>query len=474
MAATTLQEKLDGLSAELAKATPPPFGHACKKLYSFDDDYVNLNNGSFGTCPNHVLEAYKHYLAESERRPDIWMRTGFKPLLERSRKELAQLVNCPVEDLVLLTNATTGVNAILRGMAGTWSATKREAILVYDTVYGACGRTAQYIVDSHPSLQLSVVKRTRETLDQAKRDGVRVRVAILDTISSLPGVVVPWQQTVQLLREHDVLSLVDGAHAVGQIPLNLRDADPDFFVSNCHKWLSAHRGCAFLYTPKRNQHLVPGMPTSHYYVSPTDAPAKGPSLIPTDAPSNYVAVWESNGTQDQSNFLCIPAALEFRRWLGGEDRIMGYTTRLAQRGGEILSRRLGHGSTVMDLAPNRILTSSMVNVSLPLDLDSLRSAEAEAEAMPSLAFVASRFQTALADRYPTFVPFYVHADTIWFRVSAQVWLEESDFDWLADAILDTVQHLGWSLLAAEPSSSKTKTEANGVVDDQQSVEAKAA
>ncbi len=281
-----------------------------------------------------------------------------------------------MDDLVFVSNATSGVNAALRGLNGSWA--NGEAILVYDTVYGACGKTAQYIVDSNPNYELKLIKvplsyplshdevvaKTKQAISDAQAQGVKIRVGIVDAISSIPGVIVPWERIVELFREHQILSLVDAAHAVGQIPLNLRKANPDFFISNCHKWLSAHRGVAFLYTPKRNQHLAQAIPTSHSYLSPNLPKSNAPALIPTDATSNYVATWEWTGTIDLSNYLTVPAALEFRKWMGGEQAIMQHNHDLAVSAGKIVSTHLGKGSTVMESADS--LTANMVNVSIPI------------------------------------------------------------------------------------------------------------
>ncbi|CAO1636287.1 unnamed protein product [Sympodiomycopsis kandeliae] len=447
-----LQKELEQLKVEHLSNSPPPFGHACKSLYSHDEDYIELNNGSFGSCPRYVQAAVQVYQKQAERRPDAWHRGGFRSYLNQARAEVARLVNCHQDDLVLQANATTGVNAVMRGLQCTWSNQGNEAIMVYNTAYGACSRTAQYIIDSNQNIGLQLIRveltypletdeilrKTTDALNEARQKGLKVRVALTDAISSLPGVVVPWQELVRLLRTYDVLSLIDGAHAVGQMPLDLTKADPDFFVSNCHKWLSAHRACAFLYVPKRNQHLVPGMPTSHYYISPADPPSNGPALLPTDAPSNFVASWEFTGTVDMANYLSTTQAIQYRQWLGGEKAIMTYNHQLAVKGGAILTSRLGPQSTVMG---GQELTACMVNVSVPLDLDNV-----DRDRFGSVQHIAAHLQTQLAENNPTFVPFYVHDDKIWIRASAQIWLEESDFEWLADDILDTVKGCGWSLI----------------------------
>ncbi|PWN54261.1 PLP-dependent transferase [Violaceomyces palustris] len=457
----TLAAKLQKLSDELKRTKAPELGHGCRKLYGFDEDYHPLNNGSFGACPNYVLEAYKHFLDESERRPDSFFRRDYRPPLNRARKEVADLIHCDLDDLVLIPNATTGVNAVMRGLNGTWQ--KGDAILIYQTIYGACGKTAQYIIDTNPIYQLKLVRvelayplshadflaKTEEALQAAQNRGVRVRVAILDAISSLPGVIVPWQECVQLLRKHEVLSLVDAAHAIGQIKIDLKKADPDFFTSNCHKWLSCHRGCALLYVPKRNQHLALGIPTSHDYESPNLPKSKGPILLPSDAPSMFIKMWEWTGTQDLSSHLSIPYAIEFRKWLGGEDKIIEYNSNLARKGAAIVKELLGQESTIMDVvdplddspeAKSQRLTACMSNVSIPLN-GSLQGQVLEPH---TLAHVGAELQTTLSESFDTFVPFYQHDGKVWIRISGQVWLEESDFQWLGERLKEVLASKGYA------------------------------
>ncbi|CDU24984.1 related to isopenicillin N epimerase [Sporisorium scitamineum] len=441
-----LEERIAAHRQALLSQPFPGFGHALRPYYGFDDNYVPLNNGSFGACPNYVLDVIKELLDEAERRPDTFLRVQYQPLLNRARRGVAELVGCDVDDLVFVNNATTGVNVVLRGLNGTWQ--EGDAILEYDTVYGACGKTAQYIVDSNPTFGLRLVKvplvypvtheeviaKTKQAIVDAEAKGIKIRVGIVDAISSVPGVIFP-ENIVTLFRQHNILSLIDGAHAVGQIPLSLRKTDPDFFISNCHKWLSAHRGVAFLYTPPRNQPIAQAIPTSHSYLSPNLPPPNAPALIPTAAPSNYVATWEWTGTIDLSNYISVGAAIEFRGWMGGEEAIVQNNAKLARKAGKIVSGRLGRGSVVMEVCEDaneeEKLTASMVNVSVPI---AVPPASGEGDGEVQLAKLAYKLQSRLTNEHDTFVMFYVHADKIWIRLSAQVWLEESDFEWVAKKI----------------------------------------
>ena len=169
------------------------------------------------------------------------------------------------------------------------------------TSYEACSASLQYVIDTHPHLSLSllpvhleypvshaqVIKATKVAIEGEEARGGRVRLALLDAISSNPGVIVPWEELTKLCKEHKIIrcvftcpmgatgaevpasSLIDAAHQIGQLPVNLRESQPgeyqhsfsqkingspsfskDYWVSNCHKWLLGHRGCAVLYVAK--------------------------------------------------------------------------------------------------------------------------------------------------------------------------------------------------------------------------------
>lgn len=194
----------------------------------------------------------------------------------------------------------------------------------------------------------------------------------------------------------------------------------------------AHRGCAFLYVPPRNQHLVPSLPISHHYISPTDpAQPERPAVLSTGSTSNFVASWDFTGTIDFSNYCAVVQALEFRKWLGGEEAIRKYVTQLAHRGGDILTSRLGAQSVVMG---GKDVTAAMVNVSIPVK-----------QVKGTFDEAAALLQTTIAENHPTFLSCYAHNNALWVRVSAQVWLQEEDFEWLAGVLLDSVKKCGWEI-----------------------------
>ena len=245
---------------------------------------------------------------------------------------------------------------------------EKDCILYFDTVYGAIEKTLASIVETNPQVTLrkvgagqdfgyslpcthaEILNSFSQTISRILYDGYIPRVAIFDTIVSLPGVRFPFERLTRMCREYGILSVIDGAHGVGHISLNLEQLDADFFTSNCHKWLYTPRGCALLHVPKRNQHLIrTTFPTSHGYIPLPGALGFFRSVLPpNEDKSEFVNLFQFVATMDNSPYYCVPAALNFRQNLcpGGEEGIYNYIRDVAQRGADLLAMVLG--TEVMD------------------------------------------------------------------------------------------------------------------------------
>jgi selenocysteine lyase/cysteine desulfurase len=151
-------------------------------------------------------------------------------------------LNAPSETLVFLPNTTTGINTVLRNLVFE----EGDHILYFATIYGACERTVSYITETTPAQAVKIeytnpveddwiVKQFQDKVKEVEAKGGRVRVAILDTVVSMPGVRMPFERLTTACKELGVLSCIDGAHGVGHVELDLGKLDPDFFLSNCHK-----------------------------------------------------------------------------------------------------------------------------------------------------------------------------------------------------------------------------------------------
>ena len=223
-----------------------PFGHAMREAhFNFAPSYTPLNHGAFGTYPTTVLKRLRRCQELAEARPDTFIRWDIPRELDSSRAALASFLDVPASEIVLIQNATTGVNTVLRSLRYE----KEDVIIYFSTLYGACEKTVSYVcettdaeavgIDLHyPCKDEQVVEKFRLAIRNVnEQPGKKVRIAIFDTVTSLPGVRVPWEDLCSICREQGILSMVDGAHGIGHIRLDLKGADPDFFVSNCHKWV---------------------------------------------------------------------------------------------------------------------------------------------------------------------------------------------------------------------------------------------
>ncbi|KAF8159185.1 pyridoxal phosphate-dependent transferase [Crassisporium funariophilum] len=397
---------------DLYKQEPPPFGKALLKHYALDPEYLNLNNGSYGTTPRPVLEAANELTLLVESNPDRFNRLLYQPMLIDVRTKVATLIGAKADEVVLVANASMGVNTILRNF--DWEA--GDVIFAFTTTYGSVSRTVQNLSDcspfpsvceiplNFPMTHAEVLESFKEHLKLHPAGANKKRVAVIDSIVSNPGVLLPWQEMVKICREENVWSLVDAAHSIGQeVDLNMEESKPDFFVSNCHKWLSSKRACALLYVPERNQHIIKtSLPTSHTYIRPADR-----------VKPNFVEQFEWNGTIDFTPYLTVADAIEFRQWLGGEHKINAYCHDLALKGGRRLAEVLG--TRVID--PDGDLTVNMVNVELPIPGSIKWTA----------AIDASMKQKMLVERKAYSAHFY-HNGAWWTRCSAQVWNNVEDFE----------------------------------------------
>ena len=205
----------------------------------------NLNHGSFGTFPEEVRSTLNEYQRQLESQPDIFIRYTYPPLLEKARAATASILNVPVEEVVFVPNATTGINTVLRGIRFD----DGDIIVHFETVYGAIEKTVAYLVETTkveneaiearwPIDDDALVRQFEEKIVKLNTEGggkSKVRLAIFDTIVSMPGVRLPFERLIAKCKELNVLSMVDGAHGIGHIPLDLGELKPDFFVSNLHK-----------------------------------------------------------------------------------------------------------------------------------------------------------------------------------------------------------------------------------------------
>lgn len=310
------------------------------RLWPLDPQLVFLNHGSFGSCPRPVLEHQRAIRDRLERQPVQFFVRDLERMLDEARAALAAFVGADAEDLVFVPNATTGVNTVLRSLglrAG-------DELLVTNHEYNAC-RNALDVVSRRTRAKVVVaevpfpLRHADEVLEAVLRRVTRkTRLTLLDHVTSQTGLVLPIERLVRELASRNVETLVDGAHAPGMVPLNLGALGATYYTGNCHKWLCAPKGAAFLHAPPDRQVDLRPLVISHGANSPR-----------TDR-SRFLVEFGWTGTGDPSAFLSVPKALECVGGLlpGGWPAVMRHNRRLALAARKVLCRGLGMSAPCPD------------------------------------------------------------------------------------------------------------------------------
>jgi len=399
------EEKLTRRNRQL-----PSFGREMRKEFLMKSDFTLLDHGAYGTSPRRTLEALREYQNRAEANPDLWIRRDVRGEITKVRELLAKLVNASAEDIVMIINTTSAMNAIFRSMVFNYG----ERILQWSTIYGSMESIIKYVCDysngavsaltfnvTYPISNDQIVRNFEEFLERNDDPTHPIRLALIDHVTSIPGVIVPIERIIHLLKARNITVLIDGAHAIGNIPINIAELNPDYYITNCHKWLYASRGCAMMYVAKQHQNTIHPAHITYTYTQP----------------SSYQDEFHSFGTMDYSPFLTVTAALKFREDVGGEEAIMSYNHQLALAGGTYIANVFG-----TEVLQTEDQMGSMVDVRLPLD-------------NPDDSRLTGAFwtDTLLYEHQEVFAPTYKHGGQWWIRISAQIYNDLTDFELLANA-----------------------------------------
>lgn len=388
----------------------------------------------------------------AESRPDPFIRYDYPRLLDESRAAVASVIKAPVEGVVFVSNATVGVNTVFRNLA--WDPDGKDVVLTFSTSYEACAKVVDHAADTtggrvehrqidipYPIEDDEVLRRLGDAVQQIVAEGKHARACMYDIVSSRPGVLFPWERATALCRELGVLSIVDGAQGVGMVPIDVGAADPDFFVSNCHKWLFAPRGCAVFYVPERNHHLLPTtLAVSHGYAPKL---TQRTSPLPPSGKSAFVSKFEFCGTMDNAPYLCVKDAVAWRKEvLGGEEAIIEYLWDLNKKGSKIVAEALG--THVMENEAGTLTNSAMANVALPIWHGAKGPDAADGDVALTTEESPGAFQWMLRtmkDDYKTFMSLFIHRGRYWVRISAQVYLDLEDYVWVSGVLKELCQRV---------------------------------
>jgi isopenicillin-N epimerase len=273
--------------------------------FLLDPQITYLNHGSFGACPKPVFEVYQRWQRKLELEPVQFLGVELDSNLYQSRQALGNFVNAPTSDIVYIPNATHGVNIIARSL----HLTPGDEILSTNHEYGACNfiwdvvcRKSGAVYKQQP---IELPLNSADILIDQIWAGVtpRTKVIFVSHITSTTSITLPVQEICRRAREVGILSIIDGAHAPGQVNLDLNQIQADFYTGNCHKWMLSPKGAGFLYARPSAQELVDPLVVSWGYQSKLTQPRE----------SIFVDLLQWTGTYDPAAALTVPAAINFMK-----------------------------------------------------------------------------------------------------------------------------------------------------------------
>lgn len=383
-----------------------------KEHWLLDRDVTFLNHGSFGATPRVVLAKQDELRRRMEREPVRFMVRELESLLDDARRTLGDFIGAEAEGLAFVTNATAGVNAVLRSL----DLDEHDELLVTTHEYNACRNALEYT--AHLAGAKVVVAETPFPIASAdeiverilERVTARTRLLLIDHITSQTAIIQPVERIVREMSSRGIDTLVDGAHAPGLLPLNVRGIGAAYYTGNLHKWVCAPKGAAFLYVRENRRYGIRPTSISH-----------GANSLRTDR-KRFLLEFDWTGTFDPTAWLAVPEALRFVASLaGGWDEVMRRNRALALRARDLLTQALGIAPPVPD-----DMLGSMAAVPLP---------DGAADEAPSL--YGDPLQDVLLERFRIEVPVvpWPKPPKRVLRVSAHLYNEESEYAHLADSLV---------------------------------------
>jgi isopenicillin-N epimerase len=301
---------------------------AWRSLWLLDSQVTYLNHGSFGACPQPVLEAQQAFRQRLERQPMAFLGRDYEALLDQARAALANFLGVAAPDLAFVPNATTGVNAVLRSLHFQ----PGDQLLTTNHGYNACRNALNYVAArSGAEVVVAPIPFPIESTEQIVAAVMgcvtpQTQLVLLDHVTSQTGLIFPVQELVAKLNALGIDTLIDGAHAPGMIPLNVSQLEATYYTGNCHKWLCAPKGAGFLYVQPDRQSQIHPLTISHgYNVDRSDR-------------SRFLLEFDWTGTDDPTPYLSVPTALQVMQDLmpGGWPAVMAHNRDLVLAARQLL------------------------------------------------------------------------------------------------------------------------------------------
>ena len=376
-------------------------------LFLLRPDVTFLNHGSYGACPRPVFEEYQRWQMQLESQPVAFLdpARGLSGWMRDARVAMANELGTDADNIVGLTNATVGLNIVAQSL----DLKPGDEILTTDHEYAALEKTWAYvarrtgakIVVATVPLPLTDAGHFTDCLVNAIT--AQTRVLFLSHITSATALLFPIENIVAEARARGIFTVIDGAHTPGHVLLDLDALGADFYAGNCHKWLMAPKGSAFLYVRPDLQAMINPLVISHGWTK--DAAEPGPF-----GNTAFIDRLEIQGTRDPAPWLTVPGAIAFRAQHGW-DRVASQCRDLVQK----TAREVTELSGLAPFSSPEFCAPQMVSMPVP-------------------ACDISDLQRQLLVQYGIEIPCFTWAGHHIVRVSAQGYNTQSQMDHLIHAL----------------------------------------
>ena len=371
--------------------------------FLLNPDITFLNFGSFGACPKPVFDEYQRFQLEMERDPVQFITVKGHAYIRESREALAGYIHCDANDLVYTPNPTFAINIIAKNL----SLEPGDEVLSTDLEYGAMDRTWNYFCEKNgarfvrQAITLPLQSKERFLEDFWKGWSPKTKAVFISQITSTTGLIFPVAEICAEAKKRGLLTIVDGAHVPGHIPLDLSQLQADFYTGACHKWMLTPKGSSFLYAKKELQPVLEPLVISWGYESD----------FPSD--SQFLDYHQFNGTRDFSAYLTIPKAIAFM-----EEH---HWWKVAAECRQLVQTNVQRFCDLLETQPLAPVTDEFFGqmASIPVKTDNPAALKAK-----------------LFNDYKIEIPVMPHGNAVYLRYSVNAFNSQEDLDKLYAAVKD--------------------------------------
>lgn len=389
---------------------PSPLRLNLRAQFMIDPALALLNHGSFGAVPRPVFDEHTRWRTEIENDPVEILARRSRQLIEGAKSAIGTWLGMNPPDFGFVTNATEGINCVLRSL----SFGPGDELLTTNHVYNAVRQAMKYVANragaAYREIEIPVPVESPETIERAIAETItpRTRLLVVDHVTSPTALVFPIERIIAACEKRGVDVLVDGAHAPGMLDLNVGGLDAAYYAGNLHKWACAPKGCAFIWVrPDRQSEIHPTV-ISHNL---------GQGLATE-------FVWQ--GTRDFAAWFAIPSAIQFMADLDCK-KVLSHNHAMAVWVNQMLCARWQTSS----ISPiDGSMLGSMATIPLPPPLEAITDEE------------ISALQSRMHDRHKIEVPIFRWMGKVYARPCCQIYNSPQDYHRLAEAIETEISSWG--------------------------------